>query len=214
MPDLEDASHKPTESHPEEGAATDEDLMVRFRDRDDMGAFESLVHRYEKPLFNYLFRYLRNAELAEEAFQNAFARIHEKRELYTQERKFRPWLYSIATNQAVDELRREGRHHAASLDQQRTESESGAVSLLDLLQAATPSPLEQLESEERRTWTRQAVDSLPEHLRVVVLLIYFQGLKYREAAEALEIPVGTVKSRLNTALAMLNEAWRSGRAPR
>ncbi len=186
--------------------------MVRFRDHDDLDAFETLVHRYEKPLYNYLFRYLRNAELAEEAFQNAFARVHEKRDLYTQDRKFRPWLYSIATNQAVDELRREGRHQAASLDQNRTEGESGTVSLLDLLQSTVPSPYEQLEAEERRAWTRKATDDLPEHLRVVVLLIYFQGLKYREAADILEIPVGTVKSRLNAALAMLNAAWQGERA--
>lgn len=191
---------------------SDEELMVRFRDHDDLDAFETLVHRYEKPLYNYLFRYLRNAELAEEAFQNAFARVHEKRDLYTQDRKFRPWLYSIATNQAVDELRREGRHQAASLDQNRTEGESGTVSLLDLLQSTVPSPYEQLEAEERRAWTRKATDDLPEHLRVVVLLIYFQGLKYREAADILEIPVGTVKSRLNAALAMLNAAWQGERA--
>lgn len=194
-----------------EADMSDEQLMTRVRDRDDMIAFEALVHRYERPLFNYLVRYLRNQELAEEAFQSAFARIHEKRDLYTEERRFRPWLYSIATNTAVDELRREGRHQAASLDQQRTEAESGPVSLLDLLQSATPSPYEQLVAEERRAWTRRAIDELPEHLRVVVLLVYFQGLKYREAAEILEIPVGTVKSRLNAALAALNAAWRGER---
>jgi RNA polymerase sigma-70 factor, ECF subfamily len=212
MPELDHQANSASENESNGGGATDEALMVRFRDQDDIGAFESLVHRYEKPLFNYLLRYLRNAELAEEAFQNAFTRVHERRELYTEDRKFRPWLYSIATNQAVDELRREGRHQAASLDQKRTETESGSASLLDLLQSATPSPYEQLEAEERRAWTRRAIDDLPEHLRVVVLLIYFQGLKYREAAEALDIPVGTVKSRLNTALAALNAAWRSERA--
>ncbi len=209
MPDLQEstsATALPRETE------SDEELMVRFRDHDDLEAFETLVHRYEKPLYNYLYRYLRNAELAEEAFQNAFARVHEKRELYTPDRKFRPWLYSIATNQAVDELRREGRHQATSLDQKRTEGESGTVSLMDLLESTSPSPYEELEAEERRNWTRQAIDNLPEHLRVVVLLIYFQGLKYREAADILEIPVGTVKSRLNAALAMLNAAWRGEHA--
>jgi RNA polymerase sigma-70 factor (ECF subfamily) len=205
MPDLQQSL---LDSSAAEPSVTDEQLMERFRRQDDLTAFEALVHRYEKPLFNYLVRYLRSPELAEEAFQNAFARVYEKRDLYTEDRKFRPWLYSIATNQAVDELRKEGRHQAASLNQQRNEGESGAVSLLDMLQAATPSPYEQLEAEERRTWTRRAIDELPEHLRVVVLLVYFQGLKYREAADALGIPVGTVKSRLNTALSLLNAAWR------
>lgn len=204
MPELEN-----TTSMMSEAQDSDEALMVRYRDQDDMGAFESLVERYERPLFNYLFRYLRNAQLAEEAFQGTFSRVHEKRDLYTEDRKFRPWLYSIATNQAVDELRREGRHQAASLEQRRTQSDAETGStLLDLLQSGAPSPFEQLEAEERREWTRRAIDNLPEHLRTVVLLIYFQGLKYREAADALEIPVGTIKSRLNTALGMLNAAWR------
>ncbi|MBW3597449.1 MAG: sigma-70 family RNA polymerase sigma factor [Planctomycetes bacterium] len=188
---------------------SDEALMLRFRNHDDIGAFESLVHRYERPLYNYLLRYLRNAELAEEAFQGAFSRVHQKRDLYTEGRRFRPWLYSIATNQAIDEIRREGRHEAASLEQRRSrgDAETGTT-LLEMLEAETPSPYEQLEASERRDWTRRAVDDLPEHLRTVVLLVYFQGLKYREAAEVLEIPVGTVKSRLNTALGMLNTAWR------
>jgi RNA polymerase sigma-70 factor (ECF subfamily) len=192
--------------------APDEELMVRVRNDEDVGAFEALVHRYERPLFNYLNRYLRNPQLAEEAFQNAFSRVYEKRSYFTEDRRFRPWLYSIATNQAVDELRKEGRHHAASLDQKRTEGESGQVSLLDLLEAATPSPYEQMETEERRAWARKAIDNLPDYLRVVVLLVYFQGLKYREAAEILDIPVGTVKSRLNTALSQLSEAWRGEHA--
>jgi RNA polymerase sigma-70 factor, ECF subfamily len=193
-------------------AESDETLMLRFRNQDDIGAFEALVHRYERPLYNYLYRYLRNAELAEEAFQGAFSRVHEKRDLYTEGRRFRPWLYSIATNQAIDEIRREGRHDAASLEQRRTrgDAETGTT-LLDMLQSDTPSPYEQMETAERSAWTRKAVDDLPEHLRTVVLLIYFQGLKYREAADVLEIPVGTVKSRLNTAIGMLNEAWRGRR---
>jgi RNA polymerase sigma-70 factor (ECF subfamily) len=190
----------------------DEELMVRVRDGDDISAFETLVHRYERPLFNYLNRYLRNPQLAEEVFQNAFARVYEKRSYFTEDRRFRPWLYSIATNQAVDELRKEGRHHAASLDQKRTEGEGGQVSLLDLLESATPSPPEQMETEERRAWARRAIDNLPDYLRVVVLLVYFQGLKYREAAEILDIPVGTVKSRLNSALSQLSEAWRGEHA--
>jgi RNA polymerase sigma-70 factor (ECF subfamily) len=191
---------------------SDEELMSRLRDHDDEAAFETLVHRYEKPLFNYLNRYLRNPQLAEEAFQNAFARVYQKRDYFTQDRRFRPWLYSIATNQAVDELRKEGRHQAASLDQKRSEGDSGQVSLLDLLEAGAPSPYEQMETEERRAWTRRAIDELPDYLRVVVLLVYFQGLKYREAAEILDIPVGTVKSRLNTALSQLGAAWRGERA--
>lgn len=205
MPDLHETVPEVLSGH---DATSDEALMARVRDQADYEAFETLVLRYEKPLYNYLLRYLRNPQMAEEAFQNTIARVHEKRELYSEDHRFRPWLYRIATRQAVDELRREGRHQAASLDQQRTSNESGAASLMDMLESGAPSPYEQMEAEERRDWARRAIDALPEHLRVVVLLIYFQGLKYREAADILEIPVGTVKSRLNTALAQLNAAWR------
>jgi RNA polymerase sigma-70 factor, ECF subfamily len=209
MADLQSPATSPVLDDP----ASDEALMVRLRDQDDVRAFETLVHRYERPLFNYLNRYLRNPQLAEEAFQNAFARVYEKRDYFTEDRRFRPWLYSIATNQAVDELRKEGRHQAASLDQKRTEGDAGQVSLLDLLESAVPTPYEQMETEERRVWTRRAIDELPDYLRIVVLLVYFQGLKYREAAEILEIPVGTVKSRLNTALGQLSAAWGRDRSP-
>jgi len=66
-----------------------------------------------------------------------------------------------------------------------------------------------LQTVERREWVQGNIDELPDHLRTVVLLVYFQGLKYREAADALSIPVGTVKSRLHAAILKLNEAWHS-----
>ncbi|HEX5444628.1 MAG TPA: RNA polymerase sigma factor, partial [Pirellulales bacterium] len=67
---------------------------------------------------------------------------------------------------------------------------------------------DQFEADERRDWVRQALTRLPPTLLSAVTLIYYQGLKYREAAEVLEVPVGTVKSRLHTAILKLNEAWK------
>ena len=80
--------------------------------------------------------------------------------------------------------------------------------MMDSLAGRGPDPVESAESEERRQWVRRSVSDLPEFLRVVLILAYYQGLKYREIAEILEIPVGTVKSRLHAALLKLQEAWQ------
>ncbi|MBI3461513.1 MAG: sigma-70 family RNA polymerase sigma factor [Planctomycetes bacterium] len=191
---------------------TDEQLLLRYRDREDVEAFEELVRRYEKPLYNYMLRYLHSPSLAEDVFQATFLRVHEKSRLFTEDRIVRPWLYSIATHAAIDALRKEGRRQAVSLDTERAEGDEDAGTLLSLIQAHVPSPLEQMEEGERAAWTRQAVDTLPDHLRVVVLLAYFQGLKLQEVAEILQLPVGTVKSRLHKALLTLHTAWRRNHA--
>jgi RNA polymerase sigma-70 factor (ECF subfamily) len=197
----------PSQIQHADSGTSDEKLLVAYRDRGDVEAFEALVHRYEKPIYNYLLRFLRSPSLAEDVFQTTFLRVHEKRNSYTVDHRVRPWLYSITTHLAVDTLRREGRRPLVSLDQEHSAGEGDATTLLDLLQSRTPSPLEQAEEQERAAWTRQAVDSLPDHLRMVLLLIYFQGLTYREAAESLNIPLGTIKSRVHQALVMLNAAF-------
>ena len=81
--------------------------------------------------------------------------------------------------------------------------------LMDLLSNDDPDPMEVVELEESQNWVRDQISSLPDHLRTVIGLVYFQGMKYREAADVLSIPVGTVKSRLHTAVLRLNEAWRA-----
>jgi RNA polymerase sigma-70 factor (ECF subfamily) len=186
---------------------SDEELLIRFN-RGESEAFNHLVHRYERELFGYLRRKLGDATLAEDVFQTTFLQIHLKGGQYQEGRPVRPWLYTIATNQAIDTLRRVGRHQAVSLDEQREKvGDSEAPGLTDLLQSREDGPLEQAENEERRELVRASVEELPEHLRQVVLLAYYQGLKYREVADILKIPVGTVKSRLHAALLKLNEAW-------
>jgi RNA polymerase sigma-70 factor (ECF subfamily) len=187
---------------------TDEELLLRYRTKGDREAFEAVVHRYERELFNYLRRYLGDAALAEDAFQATFLQVHLKLKQFDPERKFRPWLYTIATNQAIDAQRRNKRHRNVSLDRRnQTDAEGDVGPLLQLLVGREPSAESNLEREERQTWVRQAIDNLPESLRGALVLVYYQGLKYREAAEILDIPVGTVKSRLHAAILKLNEAW-------
>jgi len=187
--------------------ASDEELLVRYRDENDVAAFEELVHRFERELYNYLYRYLGDAHAAEEVFQATFLQLHQKRHLFQADRRLRPWIYNMATNLAIDFLRRSGRHQAVSLDAPTGGDEVDANRLIDLLVSEAATPPVELEEKEREAWIRQAVEELPEHLRVVVLLVFFQGMKYSEVAETLEIPIGTVKSRLHSAIARLSEAW-------
>lgn len=201
------------EGHGASGGAVvqDEDLLRRCRSGGDPAAFETLVRRYERELFSYLRRYLGNAEMAEDVFQATFLQVHLKKDQFEEGRRFRPWLYTIATNQAIDAQRRNRRHRMASLDGRGPTDDVGT--LVEMLAGNVPAASDRIEEEEARAWVRAAVDELPDALRNTLVLVYHQGMKYREAADVLGIPVGTVKSRLNAALLKLNQTWRSTRAP-
>ena len=186
---------------------SDEELLARFC-RGQADAFGALLKRYERELYGYLRRYLGDSDLAEDVFQNTFVQLYIKSGQYEIGRPVRPWLYTIATHQAIDALRRNGRHQALSLDQNQKEMDDGEVrSLLELLETRGPGPVDLAEAEERRQRVRTSVESLPDFMKQVVILAYYQGLKYREIAEIMEIPVGTVKSRLHAAMVKLQEAW-------
>lgn len=184
---------------------TDEELLLGYRQSGDPDLFAELVHRYERPLYSYLRRYLDNAEMAEDAFQAAFLQVHLKCDRFEEGLKVRPWLYTIATNQAIDAQRRNKRHRMVSLDRVSTDGDEDFSQLIDLLTSSEPNPLVILDADERRRQIRQAAEQLPKPMISVVRLVYFQGLKYREAAEVLSIPVGTVKSRLHSAILKLCE---------
>jgi RNA polymerase sigma-70 factor (ECF subfamily) len=186
---------------------SDEELLSRFC-KGQHEVFGILVRRYQRELYGYLRRYLGDPSLADDVFQATFLQLFVKANQYEAGRPVRPWLYTIATHQAIDAMRRLGRHPTVSLDQATGESSEGELhSLIDLLESREVDPFEHTHADERRTLVRVAVDRLPDFLKQVVLLAYYQGLKYRDIAEILDIPVGTVKSRLHTALTKLHEAW-------
>lgn len=184
---------------------SDEDLIREYQEKGETKAFEELVRRYERELFGYLCQYLGDLQMAEDAFQSTFMQVHLKCGQFDPERRFRPWLYAVATNQAIDAQRRNRRHRNISLDRQFGAESDGdrAGSLAEIVAGENPDPDDDMLAAERREGMRRAVDALPDNLRQVLMLVYYQGLKYREAADILDIPVGTVKSRLHTAVRKL-----------
>jgi RNA polymerase sigma-70 factor (ECF subfamily) len=196
-------------------AWTDEKLILGYRADRDPRVFEELVHRYEKELYGYLRHYLGSAEMAEDVFQQTFLQVHLKCDQFEPGRKVRPWLYTVATNQAIDYQRRNRRHRTGSLDRVVCDNlDEGANGLAELFGQPDCGPADDAAAAEQHESLRRAVDALPPTFRDVVRLVYFQGLKYREAAEVLSLPVGTVKSRLHAALKKLTESLSRISLPR
>lgn len=193
--------------NPQDGVP-DETLLERLRNgrREMLGP---LVRRYERELYGYLHRYLGDAELAADVFQNTFVAVFVKIQQYEPGRPARPWLYAIATNQAIDALRRQKRRHERTVDSGGDGANEPSRSIFDLLASRDADPAANAEGAELAGQVRGVVDSLPDLLRQAIVLAYFQGLKYQEIADVLEIPLGTVKSRLNAAMTKLAEAWHA-----
>src|SRR5580658_6419697 len=126
---------------PARSERSDERLLLDYRSKGDSGAFEELVHRYERELYSYLRRYLGDAALAEDAFQTTFLQVHLKCNQFEEGRKFRPWLYTIATNQAIDAQRRNKRHRLVSLDRRQTQDSDDLGSLIELLVSKENGPV-------------------------------------------------------------------------
>jgi len=189
---------------------SDEQLLFEYRSTESASIFAELVSRYERELYNYLKRFLADAAMAEDVFQTTFLQVHLKSDLFEQGRKFRPWLYTIATNQAIDAQRRNRRHRRLSLDQGHS-AEGDSGSLMEVIATRESGPHQSAESREWAEWVREAVTTLPDPLQSAVRLVYFRGMKYRDAAKVLSIPVGTVKSRLHSAIRRLGQSWRETR---
>ncbi len=184
---------------------SDEMLMGRFCHTGNELFLEGIIRRYEYELYHYLKRFLGDAQLAEDAFQQTFIQVYLKRSQFEVGRKVRPWLYMVATNQAIDLQRRNKRHRHASLEKTviGMGEELDGISLLEILPGENASPETELEMQERALRVGELINQLSDSLRQVVILIYYEGIKYREVAEILQIPVGTVKSRLHTAIKRL-----------
>ncbi len=175
---------------------SDEALMLCVQ-AGEFSSLQELVGRYERNLYNFLARYTGDAHLAEDIFQETFLRLIERREQFDPDRGFRPWLYSIAANLARDACRR-----------REVRSRFGAEALVE--RAVQEPPDVEAERREEMDLVRATLAELPEDARSMVLLHFYQGLRYKEVAEILDVPVGTVKSRVHWAVERLCRAWSEG----
>ncbi|MEZ4389084.1 MAG: RNA polymerase sigma factor [Candidatus Krumholzibacteriia bacterium] len=164
----------------------DQQDIVRFQDGDGEG-FAALMERYRHRAYGLALGFCGNHDDAMDAVQKSFIRIHRSLGGFRVGEPFFPWLYRIVRNTSFNQRRDETRHRGDCPLEWVTEP------------ANLPSPLQMAEAEELRRRLWEAVDGLPVELREVFLLYTFQGLKYREIADVMAIPLGTVMSRLHSA---------------
>ncbi|MDP7032968.1 MAG: sigma-70 family RNA polymerase sigma factor [Planctomycetota bacterium] len=173
----------------------------------DSEAFQLLVERHQHKIINFFYRLSWNRDLAEDCCQEVFCRIYRNRQQYQATAKFTTYLYRVARNLWIDHCRKMGRRpREVSLQTPiGSTDKSENTQLADTLPAPETTPQTAFSRSEIQNSVREAIDSLPEPQRLVVLLAESQGMNYQEISEVLEIPVGTVKSRMHTAVGRLRD---------
>jgi RNA polymerase sigma-70 factor (ECF subfamily) len=197
---------------------TDEQLLVDYAHGaaggsggGDQRAFAELIRRYQQELFAFLARFVSDSAAADDLFQETFIQVHRNAKSFDPERKFRPWLFTIAANKARDHLRSAGRRAAQSLDNVAGQGKSGdgdAPAFVDLMDSGLAPPPRELAQAEDAAAVQRVLAELPAHYREVLVMSYFHQFAYREMADMLRIPLGTVKSRLHAALAAFAKAYK------
>ena len=191
---------------------TDEQLLVAYRGG-RVEAFEALVRRYRPELLPFLIRFAGGRAAGEDLFQETFLQVHLSADTFDASKRFKPWLFTIGANKARDYLRKNKRQRALPLSATvGGGSGSGGgdgTAFVDLMEADVPLPDLAAADSEARELVRDVVDELPDHLKEVLLLAYFQQLAYKEVAEVLGIPLGTVKSRLHAAVGTFAQVWKA-----
>lgn len=184
---------------------SDEQVFEAFR-AETPGAYRELIERHHDDLLRFLTRMVGDRAAAEDVFQETFLQVHISAATFDTSRRFRPWLFTIAANKARDLLRKKNRRKTVELSAPIRKSEPGA-SFIDLLEVDVPSPDEAMDLAERDEQVQQALGQLGPALREVLLLAYFQRMSYAQIASDLGIPLGTVKSRMHSAVAAFARSW-------
>jgi RNA polymerase sigma-70 factor (ECF subfamily) len=201
---MRDRRHAEEGSYP--GPLEDADLIRRVRAGDHQ-AMDTLVQRHYKKVFNLAFRLSNNYDDAQDIVSEAFIRVHNALPTFRGDANFSTWLHRIVKNVFLDERKK-----------QRVRSHSSLEELIDLEDNAVsrqvedpkPGPEWLVERHERAEMVQQAVMMLPPNMRLMIALYHFQHRSYEEIAEIMELPIGTVKSRLNRArLALKNKLTAS-----
>jgi len=177
---------------------TDEELIKRFQEGDEY-AFEEIVNRFKDRLKNLVYRYLHNDEASEDVVQDTFLRVYQKKHMYRNIAKFSTWIYTIAGNLAKTELRKKKRRKMYSLSNLGLEDKEYEIPSEDF------SPEEGVEGEFTEQEIQAAIDQLSHKFKTVIILRDIQELSYEEISKIVDIPLGTVKSRVNRARLKLQE---------
>ena len=183
---------------------SDQEVVVKARAGNE-AAYRELLRRYERPVFSLIFRMVRDRALAEDLSQDTFVKVLNALDSYRPEFKFSSWVFKIANNVAIDQLRKR-ELDTLSLDgapdaRTKEEIEATALQAVD----RTESPLAELESRELGSRIEDAIGKLRPEYRSCILLRHVEGRSYEEIAEALDLPLGTVKTYIHRARHELRE---------
>ncbi len=187
---------------------TDGELLDCYTDGEE-AAFREIVNRYRNGLYAFLRLFLNRHELVEDVFQETFLQLFTSRESFDRNRPMRPWLFTIAANKAKDALRKWQRTNAIPIG---TMGDSEDLSFDDILNTVTSDdtmPYEELQKNETSLRVRLIIADMPENLREILILAYFNRFSYKQMAKILGIPIGTVKSRLHTAVGRFAKEWKA-----
>ena len=178
-------------------------LMLRFKDGDE-ASFIELVNMYKQRVFAFAFRFLGNAEDAEDAAQEVFIKIYNAKDKYAPKAKFSTWVFTIARNTCLNLLEKRGRKGLfVSLDEKTGPDEDAPA--LQIADTRDLPPTELLINAELAAAVKAALDSLPENQKTAVLLCRYDDLSYEAIAEVMNCSVMAVKSLLNRAKAGLKQ---------
>lgn len=169
----------------------DDQLLIKKILKGKKSSFEELMKKYNKRIFGFIYRMVRDEEVAVELTQDFFIKIYRVLSRYNFEYKFSTWAYRICYNLVIDHIRK-NQAYVESLD-----SDTVTVKqMVDSDNYVSEDGFEILARTEVRDYTWDVVNRIPLKYRELILLRYIQGLKYDEIADITELPVGTVKNRI------------------
>jgi len=176
-------------------------LVARCK-RGEKGAFDDLIRRYEKKVYNFAFRLCGNYDEANDVASDTFVRVYNALHNFRGDSSFITWLFRITTNVYLDERKRKKSRPHQSLEEMVELEETTVVRQIE---DPNPTPAERVEKQESMDLLQDAINSLPDYQRMMIVMYHTENRSYEEIAEALEMPIGTVKSRLNRARLSLRE---------
>lgn len=197
-----------TSSHAGARNAREDAALIRRCQRGDTEAMDQLIQAYQKHVFNLAYRLSGNYDDAQDIAQEAFIRVFNSITTFRGDANFTTWIYRIVTNVYLDERKKQRVREHGSLDEYLELEDS---SVTRQIEDPSPGPEDAVEQRERHELVGQAVLQLPENQRVMIALYHFQGRSYEEIAAMMQLPIGTVKSRLNRARLALKEKLGAAR---